>query len=159
MAKLKKKTNSTNFMKKKIWNFHLYFGTFILRPIGQWANLIVSSVAMCSELSNATSYIPLLQFSEKLCNFALTPSRAPRQRSACPPPTMVPAQLTRWLGVAWGRWTELNWKHQYRCRYDADTLPLSYLYTRSPGMLVGLSLLVLWKRGEPGNGGSLLPCH
>ena len=57
---------------KKNWYFHLYFGTFILRPIGQWANRIVSRVAICSELSNETSYTYLLQFSAKLCNFALT---------------------------------------------------------------------------------------
>ena len=34
----------------------------------------------------------------------------------------------------------------------ADSLPLSCLYTRSPGTLVGLSWLLVWKRGKPGNG-------
>ena len=75
--KLKKKTNSTNFMKKKIWYFNLYFGTFILRPIGQWAIRIVSRVAICSKLSNETSYTYLLQLSAKLCDFASTLSENP----------------------------------------------------------------------------------
>ena len=42
-------------------------------------------------------------------------------------------------------------RHQHT-NIAADTLPLSCLYTRSPGTLVGLSWLLLWKRGKPGNG-------
>ena len=110
---------------------------------------------MCSELSNATSYIPLLQFPEKLCNFALTPSRAPRQRSVCPPPSMVPDELEAEAeGGRVGGWVllpPLPADGTLHTNIGADSLPLSYLYTRSPGTMEGSSWLLIWKRGKPGN--------
>ena len=72
---LLKKTNFTNFMKKKsdIFTFIIsrLFASY-LRPIGQWANRVVSRVAWCSELSNATSYTSVLLFYYKWYNFGLT---------------------------------------------------------------------------------------
>ena len=140
----KKTTSSTNFMKKKIWYFHLSYRTFILRPIGQWANLIVSSVAMCSELSNATSYIPLLQLSDKLLNFALTPSWTPRQRSVCLPPHYGPSSTD---ALAWRRLGTLNWTElktpislPIRCRYAPLVLSI-YEVTGDAGRLFFASVM------------------
>ena len=72
-----KKTIWYNFMKTKIWYFHPFSRQFIVRPMGQWANLMPTSCPRCSGLSRMCSFNFLLRLDKKQCNYAWAMSKIP----------------------------------------------------------------------------------
>ena len=115
-----KKTIWYNFMKTKIWYFHPFSRQFIVRPMGQWANLMPTSCPRCCGLSRMCSYNFLLRLDKKMCNYAWAISIIPIKYLAS---VVNKCNLTRelifWsqLVSAGGRaWMINGDKSEYFCR-------------------------------------------